>query len=187
MRGMFGLVSLLVVLGICLMIFKMIEAPTLEKGKETQDKAQQMSGRGTDGNSVMSSFKADPQQQGSRLNSLLVTDVTPHGAVDEFYGLKTGDKITGVTMGGSMTKIGDASNDDAEMAKIKVQEAYQSSGPITVVRNGQTLTLPTPAGSTAAAQPAGQPQPGAPAQQPKQPQSVYDQVNGIKNSIPGQQ
>lgn len=186
MRGMFGLVALLVTLGVVLMIFKMVEAPTLERGKQTHDEAQQMSGRGQDGRAAMDSFKTEPQQQGSRLTSLLVTDVTPQGAVEEYYGLKKGDQITAVGGQAGVMKIGEASNDDPEMAKMKVQEAFQGKSPIVVLRGGKKLTLPEPPGGQAVAAPA----PGAPAaqpqQQPKPPGNVYDQVNNIKNSIPGQ-
>jgi len=196
MRGMIGLVGLLVTLGVVLMIFKFIEAPTLEKGKEAHDQVQQISGRGQDGRSAMESFKTEPQMQGGRLNSLLVTDVTAGGAVEDYYGLKKGDRITFVTTQAGLQKVNEAANDDPEMAKIQVQEAFQGSRPIVVLRNGKSLTLPAPANPgvapapSAAATPQQQApaapgQPAAPAQ-PAAPRNPFDQANSIKNALQGQ-
>ena len=195
MRGTVGLVGLLLTLGLVLMIFKYFEAPTLEKGKEAQDQVQQISGRGQDGKSVMDSFKMEPQLQNGRLNSLLVTEVTPGGAVDDYYGMKKGDRITFITNQAGLTKIGDASNDDPELAKIQVQQAFQGSLPIVVTRGGNSLTLPAPAAAqvvpgAAPAPTAGvAPQQSAPSPAPAQPaapRNVYDQANGIKNALQGQ-
>jgi len=195
MRGTVGLVGLLLTLGLVLMIFKYFEAPTLEKGKEAQDQVQQISGRGQDGKSVMDSFKMEPQLQNGRLNSLLVTEVTPGGAVDDYYGMKKGDRITFITNQAGLTKIGDASNDDPELAKIQVQQAFQGSLPIVVTRGGNSLTLPAPAAAQVVPGAAPAPTAGvAPRQsapspvpaQPAAPRNVYDQANGIKNALQGQ-
>jgi hypothetical protein len=195
MRGMFSLVGLLVVVGILLLIFKMVETPTLEKGRDAHNEAQQMSGRGQDGQSVINSFKTEPQMQGNKLTALLVTDVTPDGAADQYYGLKKGDQITSLTTQAGLQKIGESSNGDPEMAKDQVQTAFQASQPIVVMRGGQLLTLPLAPGAAAppaaplSAQP-GQPpaqQTQSPAQaKPQAPRNIYEQVDGIKNSNPNQ-
>lgn len=191
MRGMFGLVGLLVTAGVLVLIFVNIEGPTLRKGKQTQDQAQQISGRGQDGRSAMDSFKVEPQHQGSQLKALLVTDVTPGGAVEEFYGLKKGDLITSITTQAGLQKVGEAANDDPGMAKINVQQAFQGSLPIVVTRGGQQITLPAPAGAIATPPPTvSGTTPPAPAQTPPAapaaPRNVYDQINNITKSIPGQ-
>jgi hypothetical protein len=49
MRAMFGLVSLLVVLGLAMLIFKWFEAPVIESGIKAQDQSRQISGHGDDG------------------------------------------------------------------------------------------------------------------------------------------
>ena len=93
------------------------------------DQVEQISGRGQDGRSAMESFKTEPQLQNGKLNSLLVTDVTPGGAVEDYYGLKKGDRITLLTTQAGLQKVNEAANDDPEMAKIQVQEAFQGSRP----------------------------------------------------------
>jgi hypothetical protein len=188
MVGLFGgLVGLLVTIVIGWMIFKYIEAPTLERGKKAQDQAQQISGRGQDGRSLMESFKTEPKLQGSRLNWLLVTEVTPGGAADDYYGLKKGDCITFVTTQAGLQKIGEASNDDSEMAKMNVQQAFQAGQPIVVMRNGQKLTLPAPANAPVTAAPPApssgtpvSPTQGQPAPAPRG--NPYDQINAIKDA-----
>lgn len=170
MRAMFGLVSLLVVILIICLIFRYIEAPKLEEGKKAQDQARQISGRGDDGRAAVDSFKIAPERRGNRLEGLLVTDVTPGGAVDTYYGLKKGDRIVQITNGGSLQKIGDASNDDPELAKAQIHNAFQASDPIVVIRNGQQLTLPQ-----SPAQPARSP---APARNTEQ-----DQVNSVLKGL----
>jgi hypothetical protein len=189
MRAMFGLVSLLVVMGILVLMFRMFEVPTLEKGKETHDQVQQMSGRGQDGQSAMDSFKAEPQQQGSQLSALLVTAITPGGAADTYYGLKKGDRIIQISTGAGLQKINEASNGDAEMAKaMLVQESFQASRPIVVLRNGKPLTLPASAAPAPTSPQASQsptasaPPPAAPTAQPQQPHNVWEQVDGIKKA-----
>jgi hypothetical protein len=110
--------------------------------------------------------------------------------VDDYYGLKKGDQITSITTQAGLQKINEASNDDPEMAKIQVQEAFQGSRPIVVLRDGKQLTLPASADTTAAQAPSAVavPQPAQPSQPqtPAAPRNVYDQANGIKNALQGQ-
>ena len=164
MRAMFGLVGLLVTVGVLLMIFRFIEAPTLERGKQAQDEARQISGRGDDGVAAVDSFKVDPKYRGSDLQALTVTDVTPGGALAA-YGLQKGDDIVQV----NGMKVGDVSNNDPETAKALVHQAFQASQPIVVSRGGQRITLPA-SGAT----------PAPPAAGSNTPQN---QLNNINNAI----
>ena len=92
---------------------------------------------GADGRSVTASFKTEPFMRGNQLQGLDVTDVTPGGAMDD-YGLKKGDRIIEI----NGTKVGDLSNNDAELSKDQVMDAYRGTQPIVVVRDGQQVTLP---------------------------------------------
>lgn len=150
MRAMFGLVSLLVTMGIILWLFSMYSIPTAREGKKAQDEARQISGRGEDGRAAISSFKVEPQLRGNRLQALDVTDVTPGGALAG-YGLQKGDQIIQI----NGTKVGDLSNNDAELAKAQVHDAFRASQPIVVMRGGREITLPQGDGSSP-------PAPGAP-------------------------
>ena len=163
MRAVFGLVSLLVVIAIMMWLFSMYSIPVAREGKTAQDQARQISGRGDDGVAAIHSFQVEPNLRGSKLQSLDVTNVTPGGALAS-YGLEKGDKIVEI----NGTKVGDLSNNDSELAKAQVHDAFQRSQPIVVLRDGQPVTLPQ-APSQATAQPAA----GA----------ARSQLDSIKNSI----
>jgi S1-C subfamily serine protease len=137
MRAMLGLVSLLVTMGIILWLFSMYSIPAAREGKKAQEQSRQISGRGEDGRAAIDSFKVEPQLRGNQLQSLEVTDVTPGGALAS-YGLQKGDQIVQV----NGTKVGDLSNNDAELAKAQIHDAFRASQPIVVLRNGRQLTLP---------------------------------------------
>lgn len=142
MRAMFGLVSLLVVVGVMVWLFSMTSIPTAREGKKAQDQARQISGRGADGRPVTDSFKVEPFMRGNQLEGLDVTAVTPGGAMAD-YGLQKGDRI--LEINGS--KVGEMSNNDPELSKDLIMDAYRGSQPIVVLRDGQQITLPAnPAG-----------------------------------------
>lgn len=147
MRAGVGLVAILVCAGIAMYWFAETQIPIAKTGKQAQGQAQQISGRGQDGESAMDSFATDAEYSGSRLKALVVTQVSTGGAMQTYYGLLTGDRITGI--GG--TKLNDVSNNDDGLAKALVAEAFQRRQTLDVERNGQALSLPAPPGSQAAA------------------------------------
>ena len=159
MRMAFGLVSLLVVIGIAALIFHSVEYSEIKSGEKAQDQARQISGHGEDGRDAMSSFQTQGKLRNGNLDALTVTSVRPGGALAD-YGLQTGDEIISV----DGMKVGDISNNDAETAKaMVVQKGFSGNLPIVVMRSGKQLTLPAdknavnaPAGTTppAANQPA---------------------------------
>jgi hypothetical protein len=183
MRMMFGLVSLLVVIAIMLVLFRTFEVPTLQVGQQAKVQAIQISGRGQDGGDALSSFTVHPKMRGSTLDALTVTKLAPSGAMADFYGLKAGDEIVQV----DGMKIGDISNDDPETAKaMVVQKGFQASLPITILRNGQRLTLPndrnvivTGAPTTSASPLSTPPSAAPPAANQPTPSSVQDQLKGL--------
>ena len=138
MRMIFGLVSLLVMIALVCLIFVKFEAPVIKQGQVTQTQARQISGHGQNGIAAIDSFKTDGKMRGRNLEGLVVTTVTPGGALDE-YGLRVGDVIIEV----NGAKVGDISVDDAETAKaMVVQTGYQANAPILVLRDGMPVTLP---------------------------------------------
>src|SRR6476619_2815829 len=110
LRAMFGLVALLVVIGIMALIFSQIEAPTIKQGEKAQDAARQISGRGDDGGPAIDSFKVTPKMRGSNLEGLEVVSVLSGGGLSQVYGLQKGDVITQV----DGMKVGDISANDPE-------------------------------------------------------------------------
>jgi S1-C subfamily serine protease len=176
MRGIFGLVSLVVVMGIIAVLFKTYSLPVAQRGKQAQDKARQMSGRSDDNTPAEHSIKLDAEPGSGPLKDLVVLQITTGGAMDKFYGLQVGDKITAI----NGTDVKSLSNNDFEMAKAQlVQEGFEKRAPITVIRNGQTVQLPQAAGA-----PLGQTSsPGDTPPQDNAPKrgTIQDQLNQIKS------
>lgn len=147
MRMAFGLLSLLIVVAIIMYVFSITAIPTARVGKDAAKQARQISGHDDDGTPADRTITLDADMRGSKFQDLVVTSVKPGGAMDRFYGLKPGDKIIAIG-GADITTI---SNDDFEMAKaMLLQEGYEKSNPVTVIRNGQRMQLPLPPDADAA-------------------------------------
>jgi len=176
LRAAFGLVALLVVIGIMYLIFSTIEAPTIKQGEKAQDSARQISGRGDDGIPAMDSFKVTPKMRGSNLDGLEVVSVVPGGGLAQVYGLQKGDIITQV----DGMKVGEISVNDPETAKaMVVQKGFQANLPITVLRNGQQINLPDKTGTAGTATP-GNATPANPSTaNPPSNNSVQDQLKNL--------
>jgi hypothetical protein len=172
---MFGLVSLLVVLGLAMLIFKYFEAPVIEQGIKAQDQARQISGRGDDGRAAVDSFKTEGKRRGNDLVGLTVTDVTAGGALAA-YGLQTGDEIIEI----NGTSVG-AINDPETAKAMVVQNGFQGGNPVVVLRQGNKIVLPNKNATGAAA--GATTQPGMPAApptaNPPQNNSVKDQLKNL--------
>jgi len=179
MRAVFTLGGLLIVVGIIAILFSTYSIPTAREGKKAQDQVRQMSGHGDDGIPADHTIKLDAESGGT-LKYLIVTDVTPGGAMDKFYGFKKGDKITAI----GQTEV--SNWNDFELAKaMLVQEGYEKMAPVTVIRDGATIQLPQKPGAAAAAGAANTPTPQAPdSSTTSDQQSIQNQLNKIK--IPGQ-
>jgi hypothetical protein len=139
MRYAFGLVSLLVVTAIILVFFAKYEIPVAQKGKETQDEVQPITGKTADGIQAKDSVQVDGQMVNGQLRSLLVTNVTPSGYFDQYYGLKVGDKVLQIN-GVDIGTFNDAPTAEAELWSVQTR-------PITISRGGKTMTLTVSDGS----------------------------------------
>ena len=137
MRFAFGLVSLLVVVGILFLVFAKNEAPQIEAGQKAQDEAQQISGRDANGKPAKDSYKTEEfDAGGGGFKGLKVIDVTPGGAMETYYGLKVGDVILQLS-GMDVSALGDYGS-----AKGMVDQAFQEAKTLTVDRDGAKITLP---------------------------------------------
>jgi hypothetical protein len=135
MRMGIGLVSILVVVAIILIWFQKTQIPVIERGQETKKEAEQLSGRGPDQLPASQSVKLEAQFRNGQIDSLLVTDVTPGGALDQYFGLQKGDTIV---------KVGDLdvrAHPLGEGVDTQVYEAAQRNWQLVVMRGGQRMTL----------------------------------------------
>jgi S1-C subfamily serine protease len=132
----FGLLSLLVCVGIMLYLMSM-EAPAVHEGVKAQDEAQQISGHGANGMPAMQSYTAESYPPGGNsFRGVRIKDVTIGGPMDTYYGLKVGDVV--LQIGGmDVTAFG-----DYESAKGQLDQAYQEFKLLLVQRGGNQITLP---------------------------------------------
>jgi len=152
MRAIFGLVGILIAIGVLVYFLGPGGGLThtqqvLEQGEKARHQAEQLAGRDASGMRVQDSITLDPQSSGGRLNSILVTDIVADGPMAKYFGLKRNDSIVQV----GYMKVPDIS--DASMAKDLVYEAYQRRQELVIVRDGQKLTLPQQPAQAPVAQP----------------------------------
>jgi hypothetical protein len=140
MRIAFGLVGILVTLGVIIMIMSFIELPAIKQARQTQKKTEQTLGALTSSGIQDSkdSIVLDPLTKGSRFDSLIVRSIVPGGAMQVNYGLMTNDVIIGVN---GMT-FDTVANGDSELAESLIWEARGKQQKLMVVRNGRKLDLP---------------------------------------------
>ena len=150
MRIAFGLVSLLVVLGIIMLLFSTYSAPMLKKGKTAQDDARQIAGRDENNAPVTDAVTLDGQDRNGRMVGAVVADIVAGSTLQSHYGLQKGDVI--MEMGPLSVK--DHMGSPSE-AKDFLLDAYQKQQPLIVMRGSERLALPEDPmfGRTAAAAP----------------------------------
>jgi hypothetical protein len=146
MRAGVGLLSLLIVAAICMYLtfgtksHPGYDATVMEQGKKAREEANQVSGRTADSVPIMNTFQMEEVDSGGQFKRVKVVSIDPGTPMETVYGLKAGDEITRV---GDM---GVADNNDYGLAVATIQEAYQRNEPLTVLRNGEHMTL-TPTSS----------------------------------------
>ena len=170
MRAIFGLVGILVTLGVIVWIMAAPggELDQISAAKKVKDKAvvvtNTLSGKESDGGQMLADPLTLEPNPGGNLKYLTLTAIDPGGSeLATQYGLRVGDEITSVgplPVGGmSISNVSDAK------AMMNSMRGVQT---LTVRRNGQTLTLdpndpqsvPQPAASVAPTNAV--PVPGAP-------------------------
>jgi len=164
MRAVFGLAGLLITLGIIVWILKAAILPynqtVIKEGNKAKEQAALIAGRDLEtGLTNQKSITLNEEMHAGHLQSILVTDIIPNGPMAKNFGLLRNDSIVLI----NDTKVRDISNDDPELAKAWIYEASQRMWTLTVIRDGQQLTLPLPKPKPVAGAPPGaQPQPQSP-------------------------
>lgn len=139
MRMAFGLVSLLVAVGIIAMLMNQ-QSSSIRTAAKTQQKVQDTFGSLTSGGlaEAKESISLSPAPAGGKFRSLLVESVSAGGPMGQYFGLQKGDQIVGV--GGNPFEVIAAG--DPELATAQVFEARARSQKLMVRRGDQTIDLP---------------------------------------------
>jgi len=133
MRGMFGLVGILVTVGVLVWVFSKTQVPVIQKGRNAQDQAAQIAGLDADRRPVGESITLAASPPGQK-PYVEVVAIIAGGGMDLAYGLRPLDRIVAVgdvgfdAIGGAMPEL--------------VIDAYKGPKPLTILRNGQRLELP---------------------------------------------
>jgi hypothetical protein len=141
MRAAFGLVSLLICLGIIILIMKMGGHPAdvIEHSKSARGQAERIAGVDHEGMRVQDSIRLDAVEKNSKIAYMLVDDIVADGPMANYFGLKRNDQI--LTVGPL-----DLRDQDAGMAKALILEARTRQQELTVRRDGEIIKLPNAAG-----------------------------------------
>jgi hypothetical protein len=138
MRVMFGLVSLLVTIGVIVMIMHYYTLPAVQQQtqikKQVEEKFESNTPSGyraqQDSIDLVESLNA-----AGRFEGLKVNKIVPGGALQSYFGLVAGDVIVGIG------EIQFAPPTDFEMARDMLFEAKLRQKDLTVVRGGKTIVL----------------------------------------------
>ena len=147
MRAFFGLIGILVTIGVIAMIWAYAVLPyntiVIQKGQAAQQQAQQIAGFDELGGRVTQHVSFEPIYVGGKLRSLRVTRIQPGSSYGDYYGLAVDDVIEEI---GPQT-VRDIGEDG--MARDLAYEAYQRQWDLVVVRSGQRFVLPRDAAQAA--------------------------------------
>jgi hypothetical protein len=160
MRGVFGLIGVLVVLGVIVWIMNWTlpgTEQTLKTNEKVREQVTQLSGHDANGTPASASATFDAVTDGGRTTGLLVTKVVADGAYAKYFGLQRNDAIVAFEFQGFRQNIREIN--DSELAKAQVMETFQKSGSVFVMRNGKEVKLPEAKVAQTPAQPTGQQNP----------------------------
>jgi C-terminal processing protease CtpA/Prc len=139
MRAGFGLVAVLVTLGVIIVIMSTYTLPAAKQAVQTKKKVEEQFGQNTPEGmaDAQASITLDDAVRGSKFDGLQVTTIVPGGSMNKTFGLLAGDQI--IAIGGQ--RLRDPPYNDPEMARAMLFEAKLRQQPLTVLRNGQEIQL----------------------------------------------
>ncbi|MGD0140683.1 MAG: hypothetical protein ABSD28_17580 [Tepidisphaeraceae bacterium] len=148
MRMAFGLVGLLVTIGVIAWIMHAIYLPDVQASLHAQQKAEtfvnQLNGVDANGLRIEDTYAEIPDTRGDgKLQDLQITLVRPGSPMEVKFGLKANDVIIAAIDGHTVrTDLNGLDNEQA--GKDAIRDAYTSDGQLVVQRGDVQLTLPLP-------------------------------------------
>jgi len=147
----FGLVGIVVTLGVIAWIMHEIYLPDVQASMAVKEKADtfvnQLNGTDENGIKIENTYSvfADTRDDG-KLQDLQVTQVRPASPMEVKFGLRANDVII-AAIDGHTVRTDLAGLDNQQAGLDAVHDAYTSGGQLVVQRGDQKLTLPLPPGS----------------------------------------
>jgi hypothetical protein len=137
----FGLVGLLVTVGLMMFFFYKVDAPEIQSGQKAMEQAAQIAGRDENRTPINQTYKLEAENQNGKLSDFLVVSVDAGSPMEKIFDLKAGDKIVGaIGRGGMLNDF--RGNGDEEMCRDNIMEAYQFGGRLKVDRGSATVWQP---------------------------------------------
>jgi C-terminal processing protease CtpA/Prc len=137
MRMAFGLVGVLVVLGVIIIFMHVYELPAAQKAIQAKKKVEaQFESNTAEGLAdAQASINLDDIERGGHFYGLGVKSVIPGGPMQVDFGLAPGDTI--IAIGGVSVR----DNNDPDLARAQLFEAKMRRQPLTVERGGLAVEL----------------------------------------------
>jgi len=138
MRAAFGLVGLLVTIGIIVLLMRLYLPATVEANKKARNEVSQWAGQDSEGRKAGETLKFTAMRRNDgRLSSVLVDKIASDDPMAAYWGLKTNDSIVEIEQSG--LDFSDMSDDDV---KNFVLQAFTRRNKLVVMRDGQKIALP---------------------------------------------
>ena len=138
MRGVFGLVSLLIGGLIIAYLWAENTKTVSDVNKTIKPQVQQLAGRSSDGTPAIKSATFAEVPGGGPFKGVLVTSVDPAGGIGAYWGLQRGDIIRGI----GVFVVGDNTLSDRETVQDYVIEGMQYQRTMAVDRGSVRINLP---------------------------------------------
>jgi C-terminal processing protease CtpA/Prc len=137
MRMAFGLVGVLVVLGVIVWFMHVYELPAAKQAIQTKKKVESQFGSNSPEGieEAKSSIVLDDVDRGGHFDGLFVKSVVPSGSMARDFGLMPGDTI--IAIAGQRFR----DMNDPDLARAMLLEAKMRQQPLTVLRGGNTIDL----------------------------------------------
>ncbi|MGD0769428.1 MAG: hypothetical protein ABSB42_14690 [Tepidisphaeraceae bacterium] len=148
MRMAFGLVGLLVTIGVIAWLMHAIYLPDVQASLHAQQKAEtfvnQLNGVDANGVRIEDTYAAFADMRGDgKLQDLQITQVRPGSPMELKFGLRANDVVIAAIDGHTVrTDLSGLANE--QEGKDAIRDAYTSDGQLVVQRGDVQITLPLP-------------------------------------------
>ena len=150
MRMAFGLIGLLVTIGVIVMIMNTVlkkEQAVFSASKTAREEVTQIGGYSEDQTPAQNSVTFEPTDTGGRFDALRVTAVIKNGAMDKFYGLRANDVVVEIMeIVGNSARVGIRAPRSVPVYREEIYTAVRDEN--RAAADSASAVLPKPAEQT---------------------------------------